>query len=233
MPRTPSASIPSEAGKSGSRCRVAVLGPRPLERGAIRTALEGLAGFRVVVSAERVEDLLVACKRGEVVDLALEYLSDADAAADLAVLRTAHPELGLVALGAGVDPRLTHRAYCAGARAVLDLLEAGEGELQAAAKDVAGGHLHVNGVMDRMLRDRGPGVKRSTEKERPRLTPAEHVILHWMANRAGYTEREIAEQVGSGPSTVHTHIKSIYRKLGAHSHRQALRLAEHYHLLDL
>jgi DNA-binding CsgD family transcriptional regulator len=44
------------------------------------------------------------------------------------------------------------------------------------------------------------------------ITPAEHSVL--LALLGGDTEKEIAESLGKSPNTIHSHIKSIYRKFG-------------------
>ena len=212
--------------------RVAVVAPRPMERGALGAAVEALAGYRVVVSAERVEDLLVACKRGAVVDVALVYLTNEEDVTALGLLRAAYPAMRLAGLGEAVGIPLTALAYCAGALAMLDLNEAQEAEVRAAVKDVEAGHLHVNGVMDRMLRGRDRSSA-PVKKKDVTLTPTEQLILYWMAHRSGLTEQGIAEKMHRELSTVHTHVKHIYEKLGVHGHRQALHAAERHGLLDL
>ncbi len=47
------------------------------------------------------------------------------------------------------------------------------------------------------------------------LTPREQEVLDWMSN--GLTQKEIAMQLFVSPSTVNTHLRNIYEKLGVHS----------------
>lgn len=54
----------------------------------------------------------------------------------------------------------------------------------------------------------------------PRLTPAEQVVLEHLAT--GLSRREAAEALGVSINTVRTHVRHIYRKLGAGSRAEAL-----------
>ena len=49
----------------------------------------------------------------------------------------------------------------------------------------------------------------------------------------GSSEREIGRQLFVSFNTVHTHVKSIYRKLGASSRADALSRARDQHLIRL
>ena len=53
---------------------------------------------------------------------------------------------------------------------------------------------------------------------RIRLSPTEKRICVLLLHRL--TERQIAEQLGRSPNTVHVHIRNIYRKLGVHKRRE-------------
>ena len=214
--------------------RVALVHPRPLECSGIRTELRMLAGYRVELTVERGEELLVALGKGTVVDMALVYVAKSGTAgcSTLALLRDTWPRVGLVALGDQLDVELTERAYSAGALAILDLHATDPDGLRKAVTDVRGGQLHLNPVMVSMLRARGP--KRPVKRKGPKvqLTRCEKLILYWMGHPSCPTQRGIAEKVDRGLSTVHSHIKKIYQKCGAHNHRAALRYAALNGLLD-
>lgn len=63
-----------------------------------------------------------------------------------------------------------------------------------------------------------------------RLTGREQDVLRLFAR--GLTFSETAEHLGCKPSTVHTHAKQIYRKLGVHSRSEAVFEARHLGMLD-
>jgi DNA-binding NarL/FixJ family response regulator len=61
------------------------------------------------------------------------------------------------------------------------------------------------------------------------LTPRELEVLRLLAE--GLTNREIAERLVVSPLTVHTHLGSIYSKLGVTSRSAATRYALDHHLV--
>ncbi|MDQ7011626.1 MAG: response regulator transcription factor [Mariprofundaceae bacterium] len=63
-----------------------------------------------------------------------------------------------------------------------------------------------------------------------RLTGREQDVLRLFAR--GLTFSETAEHLGCKPSTVHTHAKQIYKKLGVHSRSEAVFEARHLGMLD-
>lgn len=191
-----------------------------------------MPGYRVVLEVARGKDLLKALVRAEV-DVVLVSVAEGEPAglSTLAIVRDTWPVIGLMALADSPEVPLTARAYCAGAKAVLDLLTTEPEALRAAVADVHGGHLHLNAVMDRMMRERDRQRPAKGSDAPVELTKCEKIILYWMAHAAALTESGIAEKVHRKASTVHTHIKHIYAKLGAHSWREALRRAVQYGLL--
>lgn len=61
------------------------------------------------------------------------------------------------------------------------------------------------------------GVERSDFSD---LTQREREILNCLTR--GYQDKEIAQALNISPSTVHTHLKSIFTKLGAHTRTEAV-----------
>ncbi len=61
------------------------------------------------------------------------------------------------------------------------------------------------------------------------LTPRELEVLRWLSE--GLTNAQIAEQLVVSPLTVHTHLGSIYSKLGVTSRSAATRYALDHHLI--
>jgi LuxR family maltose regulon positive regulatory protein len=58
----------------------------------------------------------------------------------------------------------------------------------------------------------------------PQLTPQEMAVLRWIA--AGYSNKAIAEELNISLSTVKTHIRNLYSKLGAGNRVQAIQRAK-------
>ena len=61
------------------------------------------------------------------------------------------------------------------------------------------------------------------------VTPAELRVLRELEN--GHSDKLIARSLTISPSTVHFHLKNIYRKLGATSRSQAIRLAKQTNII--
>jgi two-component system NarL family response regulator len=62
------------------------------------------------------------------------------------------------------------------------------------------------------------------------LTDREHDVLEGIA--AGFSDKQIAAELGVGVETVRTHVKGIFNKLGAGSRVQALALGLRYGLVN-
>ena len=69
----------------------------------------------------------------------------------------------------------------------------------------------------------GGGVERLGERGAHLLTARETEVLELLQD--GYTNSEIASELGIGIETVRTHARSIYRKLGVASRRDLVRMA--------
>jgi DNA-binding NarL/FixJ family response regulator len=69
----------------------------------------------------------------------------------------------------------------------------------------------------------GGGVEQLGERGAHLLTARETEVLELLQN--GYTNSEIAGELGIGIETVRTHARSVYRKLGVASRRELTRMA--------
>ncbi len=84
--------------------------------------------------------------------------------------------------------------------------------------------------------DRAPFSHRSTEvpvpadevavpvqtRSNPPLSPTERRVYDLLLQRQ--TERQVAENLGRSPNTVHVHVRNIYRKLGVRTRQELLKL---------
>lgn len=64
----------------------------------------------------------------------------------------------------------------------------------------------------------------------PRLTPREQAVLRALAHTGTLTQ--VASELAVSANTVKTHLKSLYRKLGARNREEALTIALQQHLID-
>jgi DNA-binding NarL/FixJ family response regulator len=55
-----------------------------------------------------------------------------------------------------------------------------------------------------------------------KLSQREAEVLKWVAR--GYADKEVAARLGISPSTVDTHVRSIFRKFSVHSRSQLRRV---------
>jgi DNA-binding NarL/FixJ family response regulator len=168
------------------------------------------------------------------VDLAITSLElpDGDAVALISLIAVSQPEARMLVLTNGDDGLRAARAIEAGAHGLVskhapidDLLAAihrlMHGEQLVTPADVA--------EMRRRARDQRVGVNPVTG-QRIHLSSRENDVLQGLA--AGWSDKQIALQLGIGVETVRTHVKGIFNKLGAASRLQALALAIRYGLVN-
>jgi len=67
------------------------------------------------------------------------------------------------------------------------------------------------------------------DEDKPSLSERETDVLKLVAQ--GYVNKEIANRLGIGTSTVSTHIKNLYRKLAVHTRVQVVKVAQERGLL--
>lgn len=139
--------------------------------------------------------------------------------ATLALLGRGHPAVRVVALCDRVDDLATLRAYDAGVRGVM-CSDAGAEDWTAVLADVGAGRVHLNHVLDRLIR----GAHRPQRAPRPctELTDRELETIQWYLREPGATQRQVGEHMGVDACTVHEHLQNIYAKWGVHCVPEAL-----------
>ena len=75
---------------------------------------------------------------------------------------------------------------------------------------------HLRGYFAKLIN----GETRDPAVEGIRFTGREQQILHCL--QKGMPDKEIAQELGMSPLTVHTHLKHIFEKLGAHTRTEAV-----------
>jgi two-component system, NarL family, response regulator NreC len=185
-------------------------------RGALKALLEGQADFAVVGEAAD-----IASARTTVLDLSPRVLildvnlPDGLAVDAVAGLREEAPETEIVLLTMERDMTLARRAIDSGARGYL-FKDAAHLELIDAVRHAAEGRDYLPAAV-------ATGLKQEGAAERAVLSPRETEVLRLMA--LGYTNREIAEQLGLSVRTVETHRAHVQQKLGLDSRPELTRYA--------
>jgi two-component system, NarL family, response regulator NreC len=185
-------------------------------RAALKALLEGQADFAVIGEAAD-----IASARVSVLDLSPRVLildvnlPDGLAVDAVAGLREEAPETEIVLLTMERDMTLARRAIDSGARGYL-FKDAAHLELIDAVRHAAEGRDFLSAAV-------AAGLKQEGAAERAILSPRETEVLRLMA--LGYTNREIAEQLGLSVRTVETHRAHVQQKLGLDSRPELTRYA--------
>ncbi len=92
-------------------------------------------------------------------------------------------------------------------------------KILAAIEEVHRGGSPMSSQIARML-VQAFQIKRATPEPDAELTPRESEILALIAR--GYRSKEVADELGIGVQTVHTHLRNIYEKLHVRSRAEAV-----------
>lgn len=127
-------------------------------------------------------------------------------------LRLTHPQIVCVLITTFAEPAIVQAARSAGARGYVSK----ETDPESLA---------------RQLRDivAHPDVDRLPQVDVPRLTPRESEVLPLLAQ--GYSNKEIAKNLGVSPDTVKDHLARLYAKLDAGDRTEAVSRARSIGLL--
>ena len=187
-----------------------VVDDHALMRGSVRAILETDDGFEVVGEAD---SAAAAVERAgalgpDVVLLDLR-LPDADGFTCLDALRRLLPDSVVIVFSAVDDPELVSAALDRGAAGYI-LKRIGPVDLPAAIRGT------VDGSVVHVHRLAGPPNGAG-------LSPKEHDVLAQLAQ--GRSNREIASELWISDQTVKFHLRNVYRKLGASTRTEAIRIA--------
>lgn len=180
----------------------------------VAIALEGHPALRCAGTAHGAAETLAFLERSEVSVLLIDVrLGADDGLATVAEVRRRWPEVSVVVLTADPDGRVLRAAAAAGASTVLS--KAGTlRELVSALTGAAPGAFHLGPALARTLAlsdDTGPAVA---------LTTREHQVLSALA--AGRDTASISRDLSLSVHTCRGYVKSVLRKLGAHTQLEAV-----------
>jgi DNA-binding NarL/FixJ family response regulator len=185
----------------------------PLFRMGLKYALIQ-QGFDVVAEASDGVSALDACRRWQpdaaLLDVKMPGMTGIEVCEKLRVL---HPEVVGVLITTFTEPAIVQAARAAGARGYVSK----ETDPESLA---------------RQLRDivAHPDVDRLPQVDVPRLTPRESEVLPLLA--LGYSNKEIAKNLGVSPDTVKDHLARLYSKLNAGDRTEAVSRARSIGLLN-
>ena len=200
-------------------------------RAGLRALLSGLPEIEVVGEAVDGRDTLkkaIELKPDIVImDLSMPEMGGLEATRQLTQLAF---EIQVLILTVHEDESLLKEVIRAGAAGYI-IKRAVEDELIHAIRVVARGDMYVHPSMTRAL-FHNPSSSTSTKgSEVETLTSREIEVLRLLAK--GYTNRQIAEQLGISPRTAEGHRANLSGKLGIHSRVELVEYAQRHGLLKL
>lgn len=206
--------------------RVIVVDDHVMFTEAIGLMLGSANGIDFVGAAHNGEDAieLVRSEHPDVVlmDLALPGM---DGVVATTAIRSASPTSNVVILTGLVDPSHVIKAVEAGASGFMPKTMAME-DLVGVVRRAAAGEIVV--PLDDLVEivglvQRGATARSASARLLDGLTERELGILQLLAQ--GYSNADIAERLFISPLTVHSHVRNILAKLGAHSKLEAVTFA--------
>jgi DNA-binding NarL/FixJ family response regulator len=197
--------------------RILLADDQGIVRRGMRALLETDPQIEVVAEASDGQEALRLCETVApdiaILDVAMPKLNGIDVAAQ-AVKR--NPALRAIVLSMYADESYVVRALAAGARGYL-LKEATDDDLLPAVRAVAAGKSFFSPAVSQMLLEDYMRhlQQRGLEDTYHLLTDREKEVLQLLAE--GRTNKEVAQALDVGVSTVETHRANLMQKLGLHN----------------
>jgi two-component system response regulator NreC len=211
--------------------RILITDDHGVIRAGLRALLSGLPEIEVVGEAvDGRETLRKAVELNPdivIMDLSMPGMGGVEATAQLAKLA---PNVRVLILTVHEEESLLKEVIRAGAAGYI-IKRAVEDELIHAVRVVARGDMYVHPSMTRALFSPPPSSTESKGFEVETLTVREIEVLQLLAK--GYTNRQIAEQLGISPRTAEGHRANLSSKLGLHSRVELVDYAQQHGLLKL
>jgi two-component system response regulator NreC len=199
-------------------------------RAGLRALLSAEPGFQVVgEAASGVEALRVAAERRPdivLLDVSMPGVGGLEATK---MLKEKLPRVRVLILTVHEDGALLREAIRSGASGYI-IKRAVESELINAVHAVQRGELYVHPAMTRALLQNCPSDTAQRRGDSSSLTRREAGVAKLLAQ--GYTNRQIAEELGLSVRTAETHRANIMGKLGLTSRVELVRWAARQRLLE-
>ncbi len=204
-----------------SNLRVLLVDDHPFVLDGVRLRLEATGEMTVVGEASNVEDAIVlAAQRRPDLVVSDIHMPDANGLQLATRFAERFPSIRVVALSMHKDPEYVRRAFALGVAAYV-LKEAPAHELVTAIRTVAAGGTYLNTELQAYLQTDEP-----LPSSRRTLTPKEVTVLKLVAE--GYSNKEIAERLGTSVRTVETHRLHVRRKLQVGGRAELVKYAVHF-----
>jgi DNA-binding NarL/FixJ family response regulator/class 3 adenylate cyclase len=207
--------------------RVLLVDDHAVVRRGLRGFLELLKDFDVVGEAENGREGVTAADRLApdviLMDLLMPEMGGLDA---IAAIKSAHPEIEIVAVTSFIEEEKVTAALEAGASGYL-LKDAEAEEVAQAIRAAYNGEVHLDPAVSRLLAQR-LRQRKDAEPVEP-LTTREKEVLSQLAK--GASNKEIAYELGITERTARTHVSNILGKLALASRTQAALYAVEHKLV--
>lgn len=192
-----------------ARVRVFVADDHPVYREGVARAIKARPEFELIGEAEDGRQALARIKEltpdVAILDVQMPGLQGTEV---LHAIKRDGVATRVVLLSAHVDSETVYRAVASGAGAYLSK-ESSRDRICDAVAAVARGEVVLSAEVQAGLASE---IQIRERDERPALTPREHEVLVLTAN--GHSAPDIGKQLHLSQSTVKTHLKSLYEKLG-------------------
>jgi two-component system nitrate/nitrite response regulator NarL len=181
----------------------------PIYCDALRNALEGVDPIRIVGAASDASSALTGIRQTRP-KIALVHLPAPEGPQFAQSLRVIDPLVTVVAFGVRLDAQEVLSWAQAGVNGCVDRNETLD-ELLATVNAAAGGSTRCSAALASMLFS---SAARSTSRLEERLTERERDVLELL--QADMPNKQIAATLHLSVSTVKTHVRSVFAKLGVH-----------------
>ncbi len=201
--------------------RVMLVDDHLIFREGLRTLLEMEGEYQVVAEASTAGEALnkASVWKPDIILMDVS-LPDADGISVVRKLKESNPEMNAVMLTMHMDDRYVLESVSAGAAAYLVKTATYE-EIKRALRDVQAGRAVLSPSVGRAVFSKVSSLTQTPVRQR--LTQREREILGHL--REGMSNREIAQTLFLSESTVKTHLKALYHKLGVKNRTQAVKKA--------
>ena len=210
--------------------RIVIADDHGVLRAGLRTLLSAESGFEVVGEAASGEEALrvAAERRPDIVllDVSMPGVGGLEATK---IFKEKLPRTRVLILTVHEDGALLREAIRSGASGYI-VKRAVESELINAIHAVQRGELYVHPAMTRALLQDYPRDAARRRGDQFSLTRREASVAKLLAQ--GYTNRQIAEELGLSVRTAETHRANIMSKLGVTSRVELVRWAARQRLID-
>ena len=202
---------------------------RRLVRDGLKGFLARLASDVTILEAETFDDALTQATDAEKLDLILLDLAvpGMNGLAGLEIMRAKLPEVPVVILSNSCDRRQVFNALDRGAHGFIPMSVSGETMLHALELVISGERyvpsVIISGEEAMPARLREHAAPYTADSPLERLTRRERDVLKVLLH--GYSNKQIAHELGLQEVTVKVHLKGVFRKLGAANRTQAVKTA--------